>query len=149
MADEIATGTGWGIAALTTAGMIATSLFAWLTKRDQLKTDVEAKRIAAETSAEAVAAAERMKALQDEVAELSERLDKEALREAKLEQKLIEQENKCRQELAELRLLYQKQIDRLNERLDYFVSRSCPAGDPAGCPLLHSNLKKDSTTDNQ
>jgi len=129
MADEIATGTGWGIAALTTAGMIATSLFAWLTKRDQLKTDVEAKRIAAETSAE--------------------RLDKEALREAKLEQKLIEQENKCRQELAEMRLLYQKQIDRLNERLDYFVSRSCPAGDPAGCPLLHGGMKKDSATDNQ
>jgi len=149
MADEIATGTGWGIAALTTAGMIATSLFAWLTKRDQLKTDVEAKRIAAETSAETVAAGERIKALQAEVTELSERLDKEALREAKLEQKLIEQENKCRQELAEMRLLYQKQIDRLNERLDYFVSRSCPAGDPAGCPLLHGGMKKDSATDNQ
>jgi len=129
MADEIATGTGWGIAALTTAGMIATSLFAWLTKRDQLKTDVEAKRIAAETSAETVAAGERIKALQAEVTELSERLDKE--------------------ELAEMRLLYQKQIDRLNERLDYFVSRSCPAGDPAGCPLLHGGMKKDSATDNQ
>ena len=129
MADEIATGTGWGIAALTTAGMIATSLFAWLTKRDQLKTDVEAKRIAAETSAETVAAGERIKALQAEVTELSERLDKE--------------------ELAEMRLLYQKQIDRLNERLDYFVSRSCPAGDTAGCPLLHGGMKKDSATDNQ
>ena len=143
MADEIATNTGWGIATLTTAGMIATSLFAWLTKRDQLQTDVEAKRIAAETSAETVAAGERIKALQAEVTELSERLDAESLREAKLEAKLIEQESKCRAEMLEMRMSYQKQIDRLNERLDYFVSRSCPAGDPAGCPLRHSGEKKD------
>lgn len=132
-----ATGGAWWLAALTTAGMIATSLFAWLTKRDQLRNDTEGKQIAAEYSLESAKSQERIKALETEVSELTERLDKEAIREAKLEQKLIEQETKCRAEMLEMRLSYQKQIDRLNERLDYFVSRSCPSGDPAGCPLLH------------